>query len=103
MAKLRQITYTSTSTGQTSSVTFPGGYQYASAVINNPTTLPVDWHMEASMGGNAWWAIHTATTSTGYAAGHSTLLGVFDRVRMDIEGNDQTSTCTGVSWVVGVY
>jgi len=106
MAKtIGYISYASTSTGKTDVLTFDKCYTAVSAVLKNASTLPIDWTIQGSVGGYAWWDLSAATTSTGTVTDHSTVSGTaFDRVRMDIAGNDlsSTSATTGFTWMVGV-
>jgi len=94
-----------TSTGKTSVATFnvPVG-TVVGAVLNNPTTLTVDWRIQGGLGG-AWFDLSTLSTdSTGIVATFSTVSDkVFDRVRIDVNSNDVTSTSNStLSWMIAI-
>ena len=105
MAKtVRYISFASTSTGKTDTVTFDRCYTAASAVLTNASTLAIGWTIQGGLGGS-FWDLSAATTSTGTVVDHSTVSGTaFDRIRIDIAGNalSSTSATTGFTWMIGV-
>jgi len=105
MVRPQRISTYTTSTGVAGTVKFGTGLSAAVAHIDNPSTKPLDWHMEGGVGPSTqFFALNAATTTTGTAIVNSTASGTFDKVRIVLAGNDWTSTMSAKSfewWVLG--
>ncbi len=97
--------FPSTSTGQLPA-NMPGGldlYQVCgdvTVVVNHPSTKTVVWQLQGTLHGKDWLdMLAVDSTSTGNASYNSALVGLVNRVRIDVSANNTTGNVT-TTWTV---